>query len=123
MSRRCAFVVLATGLALAASGCQDPYSSPPRSRAAPTARSTAPVAQAARSVARMFATRWINWDWRSAAHQQRALARLATADLAAQLRANATSARVDAGLARDKPGTRGTVAAIDLARRGRAWRG
>ena len=46
--------------------------------------------------ARSFATRWVNWDWRSAASQQRALARLATGGLARQLRANASSARVDA---------------------------
>ena len=68
----------------------------------------------ARGAARSFATRWVNWDWRSAASQQRTLARLATGGLARQLRANASSARVDATLARDKPGARGSVAAIDL---------
>jgi hypothetical protein len=46
--------------------------------------------------------------------QSAANARLATAGLARQLRANASSARVDATLARDRPGARGSVVAIDL---------
>ena len=42
--------------------------------------------------------------------------------MARQLLANAESARIDATLARDKPGSRGTVAAVELAATGRrAW--
>lgn len=37
------------------------------------------------------------------------MARSATGPLAEQLRANAVSARIDATLARDRPGSRGTV--------------
>ena len=72
------------------------------------------ASRGARAVARSFATRWINWDWQTAAKQQRELAQLANDDLARTLRANASSARIDATLARDKPGSRGTVAAIQL---------
>jgi hypothetical protein len=62
--------------------------------------------------------RWINWDWQTAAKRQRALAHLAVGELARTLRANAASARIDATFARDKPGSIGTVAAIQLTRRG-----
>jgi hypothetical protein len=68
----------------------------------------------ARRAARSFAARWINWDWQHAAGQQRALARLATGALAKQLRADAASARIDATLARDRPGSRGTVVTTAL---------
>jgi hypothetical protein len=67
--------------------------------------------------------RWINWDWRTAAKQQRALAHLAAGELARTLRANAASARIDATIARDKPSSRGTVAAIQLTRTGTAAAG
>jgi hypothetical protein len=127
--------VLALAAALAVTGCQDPYTTdsarrePTRTRTALPVRSDTaepgPAAPAftpavarrsrtARSAARAFATRWINWDWRTAASQQRSLAKLATGALARTLRANASSARIDATLARDKPGSRGRVTAIDL---------
>jgi hypothetical protein len=67
-----------------------------------------------RETTRAFASRWVNWSWKTAAHQQRSLARLADGELARQLLANAQSARIDATLARDKPGSRGTVAAVQL---------
>lgn len=125
-------VALAT---VALAGCADPYRSdrarpvapPPTSsqtttsdidRPGPPAGTPPATAErpprSARKAAQSFATGWANWDWRSAARQQRALARLASGDLARQLRANANSSRIDASLARDKPGSRGTVAAVDL---------
>lgn len=128
-----ATTLLTLALALAVTGCRDPYTS---DRAEPTRTKTAVSARAdsaasgpaapplsgavartlrrAGDVARSFATRWINWDWQTAAGQQRALAQLATAELARTLRANARSARIDATLERDKPASRGTVAAIQL---------
>ena len=135
MIRAIGLRVLAVALTVTMSGCQDPYA---RDRARPASASAARPSAApsdisqpgppagsvpstaarrapsARVAAGSFATRWVNWDWRSAAGQQRTLARLATAGLARQLRANASSARVDATLARDKPGARGRVVAIDL---------
>ncbi|HEX5926037.1 MAG TPA: hypothetical protein VFY45_19560 [Baekduia sp.] len=133
MTRTLPIPAIAAVLALA--GCQDPYADD-QARPAPattqhvaktpsdTARpgpSAAPPPAAApqlgaspRQVARTFATRWANWDWRTASRQQRALARLAVGGLAQQLIADASSARIDATLGRDKPGARGTVAAIDL---------
>ena len=122
---------LAIALAVAITGCQDPYArdrarpaarpsatpgdiGQPGSQAGPVPSSAARLTPSPQGAARSFATRWVNWDWRSAASQQRTLARLATGGLARQLRANASSARVDATLARDKPGARGSVAAIDL---------
>jgi hypothetical protein len=53
-----------------------------------------------------------------AATQQRHLAQLASGPLASQLRANANSARIDASLARDRPGSRGAIAAVDLTSHG-----
>jgi hypothetical protein len=112
--------------------CQDPYQTnqqkpppaatgtPPSqgdiqqpSRARPTSSIT-PQAPAggARAVAVAFARAWSNWDWRTAASQQRALARLAVGRLAAQLYANADAANKDASLARDRPGSRGRIIAI-----------
>jgi hypothetical protein len=122
-------------VAVAVTGCGDPYAdelarpaSPastayaasPRAtdRPGPSAQWTPSVAArpawSARRAARAFARGWLNWDWRTAASQQRALARLATGALAQQLRANADSARIDASLARDNRASRGTVAAINL---------
>jgi hypothetical protein len=131
-------IALALMLALAISGCRDPYSQTARQPAQTTSNppttpadhvrpgpSAAPPpaapqrpARSAGLAARAFATRWSNWDWRNAARQQRTLVRLAVGELARQLRANAESARSDATLARDTPGSRGTVAAIQLSRRG-----
>jgi hypothetical protein len=117
-------------LAVALTGCKYPY---PRGQPAPaTSRSTQhaddqqsslsgvvttsarPSSVSARQTAELFARSWVNWDWRSAAEQQRALARLATGTLAGRLQANADSARINASLARDKPGSRGSIAAVDL---------
>jgi hypothetical protein len=129
-----ASTALALVVALAPAGCQDPYVNdgsrpePVRTRTAaapgdtaapgpaatPLATEADPSVRSARDVARSFAMRWINWDWRTAATQDRELARLAAAKLARTLRANAASARIDATVARDKPGSRGTVAAIQL---------
>lgn len=107
-------VVIAAVSALLA-GCSDPYAHGTSRVTPPPVRPT--PAPSASSAARAFALRWINWDWRSAAAQQRALAELAGGALAADLRANAASARIDASLARDKPGSRGTVAIVDVAAR------
>jgi hypothetical protein len=123
-----ALAAVAFGLA----ACQDPYQTnqpdprptatgtPPThgdTRATP-ARSITPHERAtgARAVALAFARAWSNWDWRTAAGQQRALAQLAVGRLAAQLRANADAAGSDASLARDRPGSRGRVIAVDLQR-------
>jgi hypothetical protein len=131
--------------AIALAGCEDPYThdraAPPRARTSPRVATpsdidqpappakTAPTTEgsglrpnSARAAARSFAWRWANWSWRTAARQQRALARLADGDLARQLLANAESARIAATLARDKPGSRGAVVAAQLtARSRRAW--
>jgi hypothetical protein len=134
MTRRVALGVVLVALLVLGSGCQDPYSSHSSlsspsptmnreatpghtSRPGPRIPSPAPATTGSRSsrrAARSFATRWANWDWRTAAEQQRALATLATGRLARRLRANAGSARIDASLARDKPGSRGVVAGIEL---------
>ncbi|MBJ7329171.1 MAG: hypothetical protein JHC95_04685 [Solirubrobacteraceae bacterium] len=101
-------LTVATTAALALTGCQDPY----RREAAPPTRTTSAHQDEApqqEAVVRAFASRWINWTWQMAGAQQRALARLATPELARQLRANASSARIDATLARDRPGSRGRV--------------
>lgn len=135
MRRRPPLAAIALALAFAIAGCQDPYAGDRARSAAPATQGTeatpgdidrpgppagpAPVAAtdpspSARRAARVFAMRWVNWDWRSVAGQQRALARLALGDLSRALRADPSSARIDASLARDKPGSRGTVAAIEL---------
>lgn len=123
--------LVAVVIGAASAGCDDPYASSGRqpdvapdttpqhtTRPGPPARPLAPSAaqgaQSPRRAASSFAKLWVNWDWRGVADQQRALARLATGQLAQQLKANATSARIDATLRRDKPGSRGAVAAIDL---------
>ena len=96
----------------AAAGCQDPY------RERPVAMPTAPRPTAAPSstadTASAFAKRWINWDWKTLPHQQRALARLAGGRLATRLRTDAGAAAREETLARDKPANRGTVAAVSL---------
>ena len=103
---------------VALAGCADPYAHhhplprQPASAARPPRTPIAPASAAA--AARAFAKEWINWDWRSAATQQRHLAQLARGPLADQLRANANSARIDASLARDRPRSRGAIAAVDL---------
>lgn len=107
--------------ALVLAGCADPYAdhrAQPMQHA-PAARPTriAPARTSASGTAQAFANVWINWDWRSAADQQRRLAAMAGGSLADQLRANANSARIDASLARDRPGFRGAIAAIDLTTR------
>ena len=131
-------LAMAAALALGLSGCQDPYqhdrsqssrtATPapgdaerpgPRARALPAILET--QASGARAVARAFARGWSNWDWRTLPAHQRALARLAAARLAAELSANAEASAADASLARDRPGSRGSVIAVDLhAERGRA---
>lgn len=105
-------LAIAAALAVLLGGCADPYRHVPRGvtpRPTPQARPIAPTA-----TARAFALRWVNWDWRSAAAQQGALAQLAAGQLAIDLRANAASARIDASLQRDKPRVRGSIAAVDL---------
>jgi hypothetical protein len=134
MSPRTPTHVLAALLVVALAGCADPYArdraqpapepaarpaSPsdnarPGPPAAPITPAPAPATTSARRAARSFAARWINWDWQHAAPQHRGLARLATGALAQQLRANAASARIDATLARDRPGSRGTVVTTAL---------
>lgn len=130
---------LLIAVALTISGCQDPYASQTARQPAQTTTDPATMpgddvrpgpaagpppaaphrpARTPRLAARAFATRWANWGWRNVVRQQRTLARLAVGELARQLRANAASARIDATLARDKPGSRGTVAALQLARAG-----
>jgi hypothetical protein len=127
-------ILLAALLVVALAGCADPYerdrtqpAPEPAPRPAsptdnarpgpPAAPFTPPLVRAAapaRRAARSFAEAWINWDWQHAARQQRALARLATGALAQQLRANAVSARINATLARDRPGSRGSVVTTAL---------
>ena len=103
-------------VACALGGCADPY----QGQRAATAHPAAPASaiSTASAAAGAFARRWANWDWRSVAGQQRALARLASGSLAEQLRADARAASRDGSLARDKPGVRGTVAVIELRPRG-----
>jgi hypothetical protein len=130
-----ALPIPAIAVVVALAGCQDPYvndqarpgpattqhaaktpsdTARPGPPAAPRLAAARQPSASPRQAARTFAARWANWDWRTASRQQRALARLAVGRLAQQLTANASSARVDATLARDKPGARGSVAAIDL---------
>jgi hypothetical protein len=79
--------------------------------------------RSARAAAQAFAVTWVNWDWRSSEQQQQQLARLAVGKLARQLQASAADARRDASLARDKPGSRGAVAATNLRVDGRRAQG
>lgn len=102
-------VIVVLSLALLATGCQDPYRDAPR----PTVATPRPAA-GRDAVIRDFATRWINWDWQSVPVQQRALARLASPNLARRLRAGASSARVAATLSRARPGSRGRLVFIRM---------
>ena len=132
-------VLITIALALTISGCQDPYGSQSTQQPAQTTRAPATMpaddvrpgpaagpppaapqrpARTPRLAARAFATRWANWDWRNVTRQQRTLARLAVGELTRRLRAHAASARIDATLARDKPGSRGSVAVLQLKRSG-----
>ncbi len=113
MKRAIAYLALTAVLA----GCSDPYARSSHEVKPPTPRPATPSAGAT-TAARSFALRWVNWDWRSAASQQRSLAGLAAGQLAADLRANAASTRIDATLTRDKPSIRSTVAIVHLKPRG-----
>lgn len=107
-------------MGVALGGCSDPYAHTSRGVTPPSPR---PVQEpeSATTAARAFARHWVNWDWRSAGPQQRALSDLAAGRLASDLRASAASARIDASLTRDKPSVRGDVAVVHLAaRRSRA---
>jgi hypothetical protein len=127
-----------TLLVMVLTGCQDPYQRDQRHhRHAAAASAATPTTEASRAdrpgrapgplpaaalrpaatadaAASSFARAWENWDWRTAAAQQRALARLAVGQLARDLRSSAQSATADASLSRDKPSSRGTGVAIDL---------
>jgi hypothetical protein len=140
MSATAAIRATAVLLVLALAGCADPYTHDRTSPRAPTRTVAAPGSDveqpappakplpqplpserpttSARAAARSFAWRWVNWDWQTAARQQRLLARRATGELARQLRGNAASARIDATLARDKPGSHGSVVAVQFKVRG-----
>lgn len=127
IARYAASAVLVAGFVVA--GCADPYARHAESGvsghgatrpASPAVRSPEPSASAA---AKAFATRWVNWSWRSVTAQQRALARLATGSLADELRADARASALDESLARDKPAGRGRVAALELRPRGRGAAG
>jgi hypothetical protein len=113
MRRLALLAVLVIGLA----GCQDPYHHTDTVQSVARPQSATVIRTAPDAIARAFAKRWVNWDWRTAAARQRELARMAAGALATQLRANAGSVRLDATLARDRPGMRGTVAIVDLAQR------
>lgn len=122
--------LVATAAAMALAGCQDPYeqdrgapqtppqvgdSPSPTSAPAPRTRPLDPMpAPAPRGAVDAFCAQWANWDWRTLGQQQRRLARLATGRLAAELSAEATVRKLDASLRRDRIGTEGTVAAIDV---------
>jgi hypothetical protein len=136
MPARPTLVALLAFAAVVVAGCRDPYTNDQRPSSLPAApvTRTATVGDgdspgppivptsdresdrraSAREVAAAFARGWSNWDWQRAAVQPRALARLATGGLVAQLRSSARSASADASLARDRPGARGSVIAVDL---------
>jgi hypothetical protein len=105
-------IALLASVACAAAGCQDPYRE--RSAVVPTAPRRTAAPSSSTDTATAFAKSWINWDWNTLPHQQRALARLAGGRLATGLRADADAAASDETLARDQPANRGTVAAISL---------
>ena len=111
MTRRVAAAVAVAIAAGALASCGDPYAQP-RPSTPPAGRPPVSSTAGAKAAARAFAARWTTWDWRSIAAQQRSLARLATGELAAQLRADTRTA--EARLAHDKPSTRGAVAAISI---------
>lgn len=134
MRRKRSLLLAALLLAPVAAACQDPYarngaptttvvaaSSPSHTdvdRPGPLPRPIRTAGEArgwsAHATATAFASRWVNWDWQSVVPQQRRLADLAGGALARELLDNARSARVDASLARDQPGSRGTVQAVEL---------
>lgn len=93
-ARRLATAVLVTA-ACAATGCGDSrVHRPPAPAAVARARSGSPQSTTSPAAAASgFARRWVNWDSRSLATQQRALARLAVGVLARQLRAEAKAPR------------------------------
>ncbi len=96
-------------LGLLYGGCADPYRVEPRP--APPA---VPSPTTRDAVVRAFATRWVNWTWQTVPAQQRALALLATPGLARVLRANGSSARIDAIVTRDRPGVRGHIIVVRM---------
>lgn len=140
MTRRLAALATFALLGIAAAGCKDPYANQRTPAPRPAARTpsdlTRPGPRASaipttpqrphrlpRAAAQAFAATWVSWDWRTIDEQQRKLARLSVGELARQLNATAASARRDASVARDKPGSRGTVAATNLRVDGRNARG
>jgi hypothetical protein len=140
MTRASAKLATLAALAVSAAGCQDPYANerarPPKSATGTTSDVQRPGPRAgaipatpqqprrsARAAAQAFAVTWVNWDWRSSEQQQQQLARLAVGELARQLQASAANARRDASLARDKPGSRGALAATNLRVDGRRAQG
>jgi len=131
MTRQPAALAALALVGIAAVGCKDPYAgeraAAPRPAASTPSDVTRPGPPAGaipalpprphrspRAAAQAFAATWVNWDWRTIDDQQRKLARLAVGELARQLEASAASSRRDASLGRDKPGTRGAVAATNL---------
>ena len=133
MTSRAPLVMAA--LALALTGCQDPYARPPRGEAStrpPTPpprgderpppaddRDTAPEVGAdpratPQAAIDAFCAQWANWSWRTIERQQRRLAQLATGRLARQLAAEAALRAQDKLLRRDRLGVRGRVIAIDV---------
>lgn len=145
MTLRNRHLLVLPALAVALAGCQDPYQHEQpnapnggrpahaqtlRGDAEPAGPSPAPAALGpivsrahAREVAAAFAHGWSNWDWRTAAAEQRKLAHLAAGPLAQQLRSGARRTTSDESLVRDRPGSRGSVVAIDLRRDGRGAAG
>lgn len=97
--RRLALIlaVLLVSIVLAGCGIRDPYTQPPRTRpTAPpvTAGTTAKgrVAGSARQVIAWYAAAWVNWSAATLPSQRRVLRRLATGQLAVQLRRDAAQA-------------------------------
>jgi hypothetical protein len=138
MRSRNALLGLGAMAVLLLAGCQDPYARDHQARTPaadvpasaggdgdrpgppPSALGSAPGTRAttASLAASRFALGWVNWDWRDAAAAQRRLARVATGQLARDLRSGAHSVQADASLARDRPGSRGAVVAVELNRDG-----
>lgn len=134
--------------ALGVSGCSDPYASAPpepqpvsSAAEAPVARPevgdaqppAAPAPRAAEAadartgrspgaLARAFATRSINWDWRRLADDLATLRRLSTEPLTAELDRTAASVALDESLKRDRPGGRGRVLAVAISGHGSSRR-
>src|ERR671937_507270 len=127
MTSRAPLVIAA--LALALTGCQDPYARPRRGEAStrppapppsepprgderpPPAddRDTAPEVGAdpratPQAAIDAFCAQWANWSWRTIERQQRRLAQLAAGRLARQLAAEAALRAQDKLLRRDRLG-------------------